>query len=148
MINRIAFINRLNTQNLFRNPFPGQLQGLNAILDEWEANPNLTDLRWLAYILGTVYHEVDKTMQPIEEYGRGKGKPYGQKIKYGGGPNKRVPYSNQDKIYYGRGLTQNTWYEIYEKLAKAPRAKAEKWDFLNNPELLLAMKPSVWATFY
>lgn len=148
MINRIAFQNRLNTHNLFKNPNAGQLQGLNAILDEWEANPSLKDLRWLAYILGTIYHEVDKKMQPIEEYSKGQGKPYGQKLKYGGGPNKRVAYSKPDKIYYGRGLTQNTWYEIYEKLTKATRAKAEGWDFLNHPELLLQMKPSVWASFY
>lgn len=148
MINRPAFFNRLRTYNLYTTIKQSHVDGFNALLDEWEANMNYKDIRWLAYILATVYHETDKTMQPIEEYGRGAGKPYGQKLKYGKGPNKRIPYTKPDKLFYGRGHTQNTWYEIYEKLTKTPRAKAEGWDFLNKPELLLQMKPSVWATFY
>jgi predicted chitinase len=50
-----------------------------------------------------------------------------------------------DKIYYGRGHTQNTWYENYEALTKA---NTKGWDFLNKPELLLQMEPSIWASFY
>ena len=46
----------------------GQVDGLSAILDEWEYL-DLTDIRHLAYILATAYHEVDKTMLPIKEYG-------------------------------------------------------------------------------
>ncbi len=146
MINRIQFQNRLRTNQLYQNDLTsGQLQGFNAFFDEWESNPNYKDIRWLAYILATAYHEVNKTMQPIAEYGRGKGKPYGSKLKYGGGPSKRTPYTTPDKLYYGRGHVQNTWYEIYEKLTKANK---NGWDFLNDPDLLLTMKPSVWATFY
>ena len=33
-----------------------------------------TDLRWIAYILGTTFHETARTMRPIEEYGRGAGR--------------------------------------------------------------------------
>ena len=146
MINRIVFINKLRTTQLYNHDLSaGQLQGMTAILDEWESNPNYKDIRWLSYILATVYHETARTMQPIEEWGKGKGKPYGSKLKYGKGPNKRVPYTTPDKLYYGRGHTQNTWYEIYEKLTKANK---NGWDFLNEPELLLLMKPSIWATFY
>ena len=46
-----------------------QVDGLNAILDYWEDKHAKKDDRWLAYILGTAYHEVDKKMQPIDEYG-------------------------------------------------------------------------------
>jgi putative chitinase len=46
----------------------GQVNGIEAILDEWE-HRQLTDLRHLAYMLATPYHEVDRTMQPIKEYG-------------------------------------------------------------------------------
>lgn len=146
MINRIQFQNRLRTKQLYQKDLTeGQLQGLNAILDEWEVNKHLIDIRWLAYILATVYHETDKTMQPIAEYGKGRGKPYGNKFKYGGGPGKRVAYTQPDKLYYGRGHTQNTWYEIYDRLTKANK---NGWDFLNDPDLLLLMRPSIWATFY
>lgn len=146
MINRITFQNRLKTNQLYPNPLTqGQLQGFNALIDAWEAFPAFVDIRWLAYIMATVYHEVNKTMQPIAEYGKGKGKPYGNKFKYGGGPGKRVVYTTPDKLYYGRGHVQNTWYEIYEKLTNANKFG---WDFLNDPDLLLTMKPSVWATFY
>lgn len=145
MINRIQFYNRLKTNQLFNDVKPGQKAGMDAILDEWEGNQSLTDLRWLAYILATAYHETAKTMQPIAEYGKGAGKAYGKKLKYGGGPNKRVPYDQPDKLYYGRGHTQNTWYEIYDKLTKSNK---NGWDFLNDPDLLLLMRPSIWATFY
>lgn len=59
-------------------------------------------LPYLAYILATVYHETAATMQPIAEYGKGKGRKYGKRGKYG-----QVPY--------GRGYVQLTWDENYEK---------------------------------
>jgi putative chitinase len=81
------------------NPFGGklsqsQVQGLNAILD---AAPKGIDPKHLAYCLATAFHETSRTMQPIEEYGRGKGKPYG----VGG--------------WYGRGYVQLTWSANYAK---------------------------------
>lgn len=125
----------------------GQVQGMEAILREFEAQ-NLTDLRWLAYILATAYHETAKTMQPIEEFGKGKNYEYGKKLKMGGGRRKRIPYSLPDKIFYGRGHTQNTWYENYERLTKGAKTHGKDWNFLNKPELLLQMEPSIWATYY
>jgi putative chitinase len=129
-----------------RDLLVSQVQQINAFLTEWE-NQKLTDLRWLAYIFATVYHETARTMAPIEEFGKGRGLPYGKKLKYGKGPNKRVPYDTPDKLYYGRGHTQNTWYEIYEALTRAAKARDKSWDFLNQPELLLETEPSIWATF-
>lgn len=146
-MNKIIFQNRLKTYGLFPNASKGQLEGCYAVIAEWQKQ-GYTDDRQLSYILATVYHETAKTMQPVEEIGRGKGLPYGSKLKYGGGPNKRIPYTTPDKIYYGRGLTQATWYEVYQKLSNTSRAKAEGWDFLNKPELLLLMQPSAWAAIY
>lgn len=125
----------------------GQVDGMEAILKEWEAQ-QLTDLRWLGYILATAYHETARTMQPIEEFGKGKKYDYGKKLKMGGGPGKRIAYTTPDKLYYGRGHTQNTWYENYERLTKAAKTHGKDWDFLNNPELLLQMEPSIWATYF
>lgn len=127
-------INKANFYAKIRKSFgtlkQSQVEGFEAFLNEWEAQ-KLTDVRWLAYILATVWHETAKTMQPIEEYGKGKGLKYGK------------PASN-GIIYYGRGHTQNTWETNYIKLTKA----SPIYDFHNKPELLLQMKPSIWATFY
>jgi putative chitinase len=78
-----------------------QVDGQNALLD-W--NEQLAwDDRWLAYLMATTYHETALTMQPIAEYGKGKGKPYG------------VPDGPYNQIYYGRGFVQLTWYDNYVK---------------------------------
>lgn len=118
-----------------------QVENIEAILKEADKR-KIEDSRQVAYILATAFHETAQTMKAIEEYGKGKGKPYGSKIKYSG-----KPYTTPDKIYYGRGHTQNTWYEIYETLTKEARKQGYDWDFLNKPELLLEMEPSIWATF-
>lgn len=103
-----------------------QVNGLNAILDEWERR-GLTNLRWLAYMLATAFHETAKTMQPIEEYGKGANYKYGKKVKRSG-----VPYNTPDKIYHGRGYVQLTWFENYEQMGRLL-----KIDLLNKPELAL-----------
>ena len=46
-----------------------QFNGLEGLLDHWESKYAAKDDRWLAYILATVHHEVDRTMRPIHEYG-------------------------------------------------------------------------------
>lgn len=118
---------------------PEQLEGIEAILDNAK-DFGVNDLRRAAYVLATVYHETAKTMQPIEEYGKGKGKRYGQKIDVSG-----KPYNEPNHIYYGRGHVQVTWKSNYAKLTTANN---KGWDFVNNPELLLQMIPSVFSVFY
>jgi putative chitinase len=81
-----------------------QVDGQNAILSQWDDQDTgspMTDLRWLAYMLATTFHETAQKMWPIEEYGRGSGKPYGVKD----------PQTGQ--TYYGRGFVQLTWRENY-----------------------------------
>lgn len=71
----MAAINRKFFYDYVRlGPFGGslsgkQVEGMNAILDYWEKHHARKDDRWLAYLLGTAYHETDKKMQPIREYG-------------------------------------------------------------------------------
>lgn len=83
-----------------------------------------------AYILATAWHECK--FKAIEEIGKGKNKPYGKKIKYQKVKGIHVPYLKPDKLYYGRGFVQLTWYELYDKFGKLL-----KLDLLNNPELAL-----------
>lgn len=123
MINRKAFFDKVRLA-----PFPGALQpsqvsGTEAILSEWERR-GLTDMRWLAYMLATAYHETAHTMQPIAEYGRGKGHKYGLPV--------------NGKTYYGRGYVQLTWDYNYKKMGDLLDI-----DLVNNPEM--AMEPKVAA---
>jgi len=124
---------------LFNSINQSQVEGLEFILDYYE-NQSLINLKQFAHILATIHHETGATMQPIEEWGKGKGKSYGTNIDID-----KKPYFDTKNIFYGRGYTQNTWRANYIKLTKANN---QGWDFFNNPKLLLEHKPSIWATFY
>ena len=113
MINRAFFFSHAK-QTLFSGKYKqSQVDGLNAILDEWEKNYYEKDDRWLAYMLATAHHETDRRMQPIEEYGKGKNRRYGLRYKMNG-----MRYTDTSNIFYGRGFVQLTWYENYEKAGK------------------------------
>jgi hypothetical protein len=114
-----------------------QINGLTAILDEWEAKHANQDDRWLAYMLATVHHETDRQFRGIEEYGKGRTRPYGKKLKMN-----RQAYQMPDKLYYGRGFVQLTWYENYEKAGKKLGI-----DLLNKPELALDLGNCVKILF-
>ncbi|MDD4778056.1 MAG: hypothetical protein PHV53_07185 [Fermentimonas sp.] len=74
---------------------------------------NISDNRRRAYMLATSYHETGRRMQPVEEIGCGAGKPYGKKFRCDA-----TRYSLPDKLYYGRGDVQLTWYENYERMGR------------------------------
>ena len=133
-------INRPKFYEKFRKAFgklnQKQVEGFEAIFNEWEFQ-KLKDARWLAYMLATVWHETAKTMQPIEEFGRGKTRKYGKKVKHSG-----VAYNLPNKLYYGRGHVQLTWFENYLLMGRLL-----KIDLLNNPELALQMDISIKIMF-
>lgn len=112
MFDRDYFFRSVRANPFGRALTQSKVDGLNAILDAWDAS-KLTDKRWLAYMLATTFHETAKTMQPIREYGRGKGKRYGT-------------------TYYGRGFVQLTWKTNYQKAKDLFGA-----DFIGNPDLAL-----------
>jgi putative chitinase len=80
-----------------------QVDGMEALLSAWEAAPISDDLRYFAYMLATTFHETARTMQPIEEIGKGKGHSYGK------------PDPETGQTYYGRGFVQLTWKANYEE---------------------------------
>lgn len=87
-----------------------QVDGQNAILSCWEyqlLGTPMDDLRWLAYMLATAYHETAQRMWPIEEYGKGKDHEYGE----------ADPETGQ--AYYGRGFVQLTWRDNYHRATVA-----------------------------
>ncbi len=143
MINKESFYKNIRV-SLFDKLTQAQVEGMEAILNEWDKGKD-EDLRNLAYMLATVYHETARTMQPIEEFGKGKGRDYGKWIqpKDAKGNNVDQPYGlkmtrekyySPDKLYYGRGFVQLTWYENYQLASKKL-----KCDLLNFPELALQL---------
>lgn len=126
-INKLFFYENVKTPvtGLFNYLSKKQTSGFETIFDFWESS-NLSDMRWLAYMLATVYHETGRTMQPIEEWGKGRKHSYGQ------------PDAVTGKVYYGRGLVQLTWKKNYEKLGQLLKV-----DLVNCPELACDPKVAV-----
>jgi putative chitinase len=121
-INRPFFFAQVR-KLLFSNSLKqSQVNGLTAILDAWEKQYAREDDRWLAYALATTYHETDQKIKPIEEYGKGRGKPYGK------------PNPERGKIYYGRGFVQLTWKRNYEVMGNKINV-----DLVSHPELALEL---------
>ena len=100
-----------------------QVDGLNTLLDAIKGLP----LSHQAYLLATAYHETARTMQPIAEYGKGKGRPYGKPGVYG-------------QAQYGRGYVQLTWDANYQK---ADERLGLRGALLANFDL--AMRPDIAA---
>ena len=66
-MNREFFFDEVRA-NLFSGVLKqGQVEGMEAILDEWDENHADKDDRWLAYMLATAYHETGRAMAPVEE---------------------------------------------------------------------------------
>ena len=68
-INRKFFFDHVRQQMFGGALTAPQVAGLTAILDMWKAAHAADDERWLAYMFATAFHETDKKMQPIKEYG-------------------------------------------------------------------------------
>lgn len=102
-------------------PFGGhlkqiQVDGQTVILAVWEYQQASYDLRWLAYMLATTFHETAQKMWPIEEYGKGAGHDYAP--------------------YYGRGYVQLTWEDNYRKASDELSLYDER-DLVKYPQMAL-----------
>lgn len=122
MIDRKEFYSQLRATLVKGGLNQAQVDGFEAILDEWEKR-NLQDLRWLAYIMATAWHETAQRMQPIEEFGRGRGKAYAP-------------------TYYGRGFVQITWERNYARLSDVIDV-----DLVTYPEKALEMDNAIQILF-
>lgn len=124
-----------------------QVDGYEAILNYWET-ASLQDLRWLAYVLATAYHETGELIEPVREgfcktdagsiqavtdlYNRGII-----------GENYAAPESN-GKSYFGRGLVQLTFADNYKKMGEALGIGSQLYE---NPSLALDLNTSVKILF-
>jgi putative chitinase len=64
---RGTFYEHLRDRLYQRGLDQSQIDGHDAILDEWETNHAHEDDRWLAYALATAHHEAGSKMQPVCE---------------------------------------------------------------------------------
>lgn len=122
-------------------PFPGkltqeQVNGVTTLLDLWDAR-GLKDLRWLAYMLATVFWECDRTMQPITEKGA---RAYFNKYEPGTKIGKNLGNTKPGDGYRfrGRGYVQLTGRTNYERMGKILGI-----DLAGNPDL--ALEPAIAA---
>lgn len=125
MIDRTMFFPAVRSSLFGGDLDQKQVDGMNAILASWEETHDPIMPR-LAYVLATAYHEARlpplwrPEMQPVEEYGKGHGLPYGN------------PDPVTGQIYYGRGLVQLTWKTNYERMGEIVGAA-----LLSHPERAL-----------
>lgn len=125
-MNRTAFFDRMRGPLFGGRLPPVAVDGLTHLLDTWEREYAALDRRWLAYALATAHHETGRTMQPVREVGRGKGKRYG------------VRDPETKRTYYGRGVVQLTWRRNYQVMSDRVGH-----DLVRNPDL--ALLPAVSA---
>ena len=91
-----------------------QRAGLTQLIEYINEDLEIWDVGWCAYMLATVKRECADKWQPIPEYGRGAGHPYGNPDPYTDAEGKK--YAN---TYYGRWYVQLTWKNNYLALGKA-----------------------------
>lgn len=118
-----------------------QTQGYNAIFDYWDKS-NLTDSRWLAYVLATAFHETGEDMQPVREAFASSDQE-AINILINDGYDYALPEAN-GKSYFGRGLVQITWGYNYKRLGQALGIGSQLYD---NPSLALDLDIAVKLLF-
>jgi hypothetical protein len=103
----------------------GQVDGIEAILDAWQARPVAGDIRWLAYMLATAHHETARTMQPVRETLADSDEAaiaiLDAAFRKGRLSWVREPYWRRDadgKSWLGRGLVQLTHKRNYEVMSR------------------------------
>lgn len=145
-INRRFFFDQVRLSLFSGKLRQSQVSGLTVLLDYWESKLASEDDRWLAYVLGTVHHEVDRTMQPIEERG---GDRYFFRMYDIEGDRPRVArrLGNTEPgdgvKFHGRGYVQITGRKNYTLLGDRLSV-----DLVNNPELALETDIAAEIIFY
>lgn len=111
-----------------------------------QSDPDITDIRWAAYILATVHKESWLSFKPKEEIGKGGKHGYAQPQQVtdtiGSRGPKMAVYTN---AYYGRGYVQITHDTNYKAMGKAYNIGDELYI---NPDKALDPKIAYFITSY
>ncbi|WP_286963815.1 hypothetical protein [Methylobacterium sp.] len=129
-LNRAVFFDHVRKPLFGGSLTAEQVQGMDAIFD---ACPAALPTDPLAYVLATTIHETARTMQPIEEYGRGKGRAYGP------------------TGFWGRGFVQLTWKANYAKATTELRklgVLTASEDLVKTPALAMRMDAAATILFH
>lgn len=116
MIDRKVFFDSVRLSLFSRGGLSaGQVDGMNRILDEW-IRSQIPDLRFLAYMLSSTFHESAQTMQPIRELGSEE-------------------YLRSKKYYpwVGEGLVQVTWEANARKFGATRPGQLMTWPLCLKP---------------
>ena len=137
IIDRKKFYDQQHFRKFFHKTLSQpQVDGYEAIFDYWESK-GLSDLRWLAYILATAYHETGSLMEPVRE-GFCKTDACSIAAVRSIGGNYAEPHPVTGKSYFGRGLVQLTHADNYKRMGDKLGI-----DLFRNPDLALDLKISV-----
>ena len=127
-------------------PFGGrlstaQVQGVEALLDAC-ATYGVIDLRWIAYILATAFHETGGTMQPVREaFGKSDADTIARLDKaWAAGKMKQVSKPYWRDGWFGRGFVQITFLANYVKMGARLGL-----DLVKSPSLMLEIVPAAKA---
>lgn len=108
----------------------GQKDGIDAILSHWEKHWSGADIRWLAYMLATAFHETNQQMQPVREaYWVTNAESWREA---------NLPYYP----YYGRGFVQLTHQGNYARAGKVVGK-----DLVTNPDQALDLDTASTVMF-
>jgi hypothetical protein len=122
MIDRDVYFEKVRSDLFAGAMTQQQVDGQNVIIGLWDYQATgspMSDLRWLAYLLATVYHECATKMWPVTEYG-----------------DQAYLESREYWPYIGRGFVQLTWRENYER-ASAILGLIDDRDLVDHPDIAL-----------
>ncbi|HVF89548.1 MAG TPA: hypothetical protein VNH22_05740 [Blastocatellia bacterium] len=119
-------------KNIYGPLKQGQVSGIDGLLCYIELDPDVTDLRWAAYMFATIKLECADTFQPITERGP---KAYFNKYEPGTriGNNLGNKVKGDGFLYRGRGYVQITGRANYQNMSNALGLTGED-DLLLNPD--------------
>jgi hypothetical protein len=120
-----------------------QSQSIKAFVNDWDSRPKSKDLRWLAYILATAYHETN--LKPVREGYKETDAEARKHLKWlKKNVMKFITYDKPDpvtgEVYYGRGFAMLTRADNYKKIGKVIGMGDRLY---KNPDL--ALKPDIAA---
>lgn len=108
----------IDISNQLLGPFnQSQINGLEILLHNFQQG-SVSNPKWIAYMLATVWHETAFTFYPIDEYGSNEyfEKRYGYQTKVGRNLGNLHP--NDGAKYHGRGYVQLTGRYNYTKVGQ------------------------------